>query len=144
MNATREGEAATARTGCFTGGQLRQLELERYRPPRTLLTACGDDEDANDSRRVTELPECGVMLMMRGTTRAHFDDDGAVGAGPPAARCRRCRRPPRTTSVIQQQFTHALAMMGRGAALRGVYSDCTPSISRCSANARFTVAYASQ
>ena len=76
MNATEGGSDST---GCFTGGQLRQLELERYRPPRTLLTACGDDDDANDSRRVTELPECGVMLMMRGTTRAHVDDDGPVG-----------------------------------------------------------------
>ena len=79
MNATEGGDSSDSSTGCFTGGQLRQLELERYRPPRTLLTACGDDDDANDSRRVTELPECGVMLMMRGTTRAHVDDDGPVG-----------------------------------------------------------------
>ena len=64
-----------------------------------------DDDDGNDSRRVTELPECGVMLMMRGTTRAHVDDDGPVGYSASCARivadaatqARRCNHGPRAT-----------------------------------------------
>jgi len=144
LNATEGGSDST---GCFTGGQLRQLELERYRPPRTLLTACGDDDDANDLRRVTELPECGVMLMMRGTTRAHFDDDGAVGWS--ASCALQALQAPAANNIRQSAAVHARACddgtrRGTTGCLQRLHTEHQPLCCECAVHSdiRVTVTYA--